>query len=168
MPDSGTEDEVGIDMKNREFRKATMIAARLRTDGGWTDATIRNISSHGAMLQLVGRAPCRGSYVELRRDTLVVVGRIMWSTANRCGINTRERIDVNSLHRTGQAPVAALPVERRRLARTATRSIHIKRHLEAAAIAIAILWSTATLGSLVFHTLSTPAQAAMIALSPHH
>lgn len=144
-----------------------MISARLRIDGGWTDATIRNVSAHGAMVQLPGRAPRRGTYVELRRDTSVMVGRIMWSTANRCGINTRERIDLDTLTMSIQPSLAAVPADRRRLARTATRSLHLKRQLEAAAIAMAILWSTATLGSLAFHALATPAQAAVAALSAH-
>lgn len=155
-------------MKNREARTAIVMPARMRTDSGWHDATIRNVSSHGAMLQTCGRAPDRGTYIELRRDTLVFVGRIVWSTANRCGVATRERIDLCALRNPARGQAMRVGGDRRRQARTAPRPgidhAIVRRRIEASSLLFAILCATMAIGDLAYHALQRPGVAIAAAL----
>jgi len=70
-----------------------MIPAQLKDDLSWREACIRNVSSHGMLLQLPD-PPKRGSYVELRRDSLVIVARVVWTAPDRCGLRTQERLSI--------------------------------------------------------------------------
>lgn len=113
-------------MKHRQPRIATLINARLNSDAGWTDVVIRNMSAYGAMLQLP-MPPRRGTYVELRRGTSVIVGRTIWSEGHRCGIQAQDRIALD-----GWLSVAApVPIdishqdERRRIRRPAPSASRI-------------------------------------------
>lgn len=144
-------------MINREPRKTTFIQARVLTDAGWCDAIIRNLSSRGAMIEMAGGAPPRGTYVELRRATSVLIGRVIWAAANRCGISTRERIDVAALERgKGEGAVAAggdrrhLPRHHALLDYDATT---VRRRIEATVLAVALGIASLTLASTVYHFL---------------
>ena len=81
-------------MKYRQLRQSTLIAARMHSEAGWSDVVIRNLSANGAMLQ-VPAPPQRGTYVEVRRGTSVIVGRTIWSDAGRCGIRTQDPVLVD-------------------------------------------------------------------------
>lgn len=146
-------------MTNREPRKTTFIQARVLTDAGWCDAIIRNLSSRGAIIEMAGGAQPRGSYVELRRSTSVLIGRVIWTAANRCGISTRERIDVAALERgKGEGAVAA-GGDRRRLPRRDAASGHdaatLRRRIEAAVLAAALGIASLTLAGTVYRFLDT-------------
>jgi hypothetical protein len=73
-----------------------MIPARMRDDASWSDVCIRNVSSHGMMLQM-SKPPVTGSYVELRRADVIVVARVMWTEGGRCGLRTQAKVDVSAL-----------------------------------------------------------------------
>ncbi len=105
-------------MKYRQPRQSTLIAARMNSEAGWSDVVIRNLSTNGAMLQ-VRTPPRRGTYVELRRGTSVIVGRTVWSDASRCGIRTQDRVPMESWlsGAGGQADTIEPGRERRRLRR---------------------------------------------------
>jgi hypothetical protein len=107
-------------MKPRQPRVATLIAARLNSDSGWSDVIIKNMSANGAMLQSAS-PPRRGTYVELRKGASVIVGRTIWSDAQHCGIQTQDRVQLDqwlSLPAGGAA--AAWPNGERRLIRRQT------------------------------------------------
>ncbi|TKD51594.1 PilZ domain-containing protein [Sphingomonas baiyangensis] len=144
-------------MINREPRKSTFIQARMLTDAGWCDATIRNLSSGGMMLEMAGGAPRRGSYVELRRTTSVLVGRVAWSAANRCGISTRERIDIAALERGKGADAVVAGSDRRLVPRRNGASPYdaatIGRLIEAAVLGIALVIASLALAFAVYHFL---------------
>jgi len=126
-------------MKTREDRRATFIPARARTSRGWIDVVIRNASGHGAMLQTSRPAPRRGEYIEIRRDTMVVVGCITWSKANRCGVNIREKIAFDELLGDTMNVLQPAGQDRRRIARSASpRKINSKYHSRVAATAALI------------------------------
>lgn len=114
-------------MKNRQPRIATLIAARLNSDDGWSDVVIRNISAHGAMLQLAA-PPRRGTYVELRRGTSVIVGRTIWNDGQHCGIQTQDRVPLESwLSATPAAAIDAIPNgERRHIQRAGPSGLRIE------------------------------------------
>lgn len=144
-------------MTNREPRKTTFIQARVLTDAGWCDATIRNLSSGGMMIEMPGGAPRRGSYVELRRATSVLVGRVIWSAANRCGVSTRERIDIAALERGKGERAVAVGGDRRVLPRQNAVRIYdgvaVGRRIEAAVLAIALGLASLAVAGTIYHFL---------------
>ncbi len=79
----------------------------MRVGAAWADICIRDISSRGLMIQ-VSAAPPRGTYLELRRGSRVIIGRVMWSKQDRCGIESQERLDVDAIL---AAPGGAEPVD---------------------------------------------------------
>jgi hypothetical protein len=80
----------------REPRKTVRIGVRLKDDAGWSDAQILNVSSRGVMAQCQD-PPRRGSYVEIRRGTYMMIGRVAWTGTDRIGVHVRERIDIEDL-----------------------------------------------------------------------
>jgi len=82
--------------RNREPRKEVRIGVRLKDDAGWSDAQILNVSSRGVMA-MCAEPPPRGSYVEIRRGSCVMIGRVAWTGSDRIGVHVRERIAVEDL-----------------------------------------------------------------------
>ena len=78
-------------MKAREKRIHVVLPARMRTQDGWIDVVIRDMSSRGIGLRSQ-RAPLRGSYVEVCRLEQKLVGRVVWARGSDFGIILRERI----------------------------------------------------------------------------
>lgn len=93
-------------MKQREPRQKVMLSARLRHDGTWADANILNVSTRGLLLHGSIR-PARGTYLEIRRGSYVIVGRVVWVSANRFGVRTQDRLAIDSL--IANAPLCARP-----------------------------------------------------------
>lgn len=83
-------------MKSREPRQTVLIPAQIRGDSAWSEVCIRNVSSQGMMLEM-SRPPAPGCYVELRRANVVVVARVMWAEADRCGLRTQAKVDLGAL-----------------------------------------------------------------------
>jgi hypothetical protein len=73
-----------------------MIAARMRSGGSWSDVRIRNVSSRGILLE-AETPPPPGSYVEIRRGSVMIIGRTVWSKPPLFGIRTQDRIDIKAL-----------------------------------------------------------------------
>ena len=92
-------------MKHREPRQAVYLAARVRTERGWIDASIHNVSSHGMLLQSA-HPPRPGSYVELRRAANTIIARIVWANGCFFGVRTQELIELGQL--CGERCAAAL------------------------------------------------------------
>lgn len=101
-------------VKPREERRTTFLRARVRTEHGWSDVTIANVSSRGLMLQ--GTATLRRNvFVEVRHGSACIVGQIVWARGARCGLRTQDSIDVAGL--LSHAPAKrARPGEERRAA----------------------------------------------------
>jgi len=97
-------------MKPREPRKRVKTPARMRTEAGWSDVTIRDISSRGLGLRC-SRAPRRGDYIELCRHHHKLVGRVMWSEGETFGVLLSEPIVVD--HLLSSACARAKSAERR-------------------------------------------------------
>lgn len=80
----------------REERITVLIPSRMRVGSAWADVVIHNVSSRG----LMGGSdspPAPGSYIEIRRGTIVIVGRVMWGKGRFFGVRTQDRISVKSL-----------------------------------------------------------------------
>lgn len=107
-----------------------MIIARLHDGREWYDANVLNISARGLMLQ-VSAPPVRGAYIEIRRGTHVIVGRVIWTKADRFGVRAQDRVEIDSLIANPSTALhvkkvsAGVPLERR----TQPRPDHLKwRH----------------------------------------
>jgi hypothetical protein len=77
-----------------------MLAARLRHGDAWSDANILNLSSRGLLLH-ASSPPTRGTYVEIRRGSHIIVGRVVWAEADRFGVRAQDALAINSLVSNG-------------------------------------------------------------------
>ncbi len=87
-------------LKSREPRRSVNITVRLKGEHGWENARIRNVSSRGMMIHCEA-PPGRGSYVEIRRGSYVVVGRIVWAAEGSFGLQAQDRIELAALAAAG-------------------------------------------------------------------
>jgi hypothetical protein len=138
-------------MKKREPRVQTSIPARMRLEDQWLDVKIMNLSLHGMMLRMA-RAPRRGSYIEVRRASSVIVGRVVWSRDGQCGVRAQDEIDMAAV---ANAPAkAAAPAwkagdadrrsdQRRHVEQSEERSRLIARRLQFASLTLFVLLASA-------------------------
>ncbi|MGH6707307.1 MAG: PilZ domain-containing protein [Sphingomicrobium sp.] len=75
----------------REHRLSVVLPARMKDNRGWHDVRILNISSKGLMARSAA-APSRGSYLELRRGSHVIVARVVWSNGQQFGVQSQSRL----------------------------------------------------------------------------
>lgn len=83
-------------VKPREVRRNVMIPAFLHNGNAWCDANIINVSLRGLSLYTTNPPPA-GAYVEVRRGTDVIVGRVVWANAGRFGVRTQDPLAIDSL-----------------------------------------------------------------------
>lgn len=109
-------------MRTREPRRKVFVPARMRSGTIWVDVCIQNMSSRGCLVQAVD-PPTSGDYVEIRKQSHVVVGRCVWRQGRMFGIRTQDRIDIEAivsdaarLHPQGAAAVAEPARSDRRIA----------------------------------------------------
>lgn len=77
----------------RETRRTVRLSVRVRTEAGWFDATVRNMSERG--MGLDGHLPLRrNQFVEIARGRHRVVGRIVWSDDAACGLRAQDAVDI--------------------------------------------------------------------------
>ena len=133
-------------MKPREERQKVMIKARMRSGVAWHDVCILNLSIHGVGIQ-AAEPPERGTYVEIRRGSQMIVARVAWSKGHRAGLRSQDPIFigaiVNDIAATSTVPrmMGGQPIERRVQPRaTQQRHDHSRlmgRSMEFACFAIA-------------------------------
>ncbi|WP_126176736.1 PilZ domain-containing protein [Tsuneonella rigui] len=95
----------------RETRVTVSLKARLKSDMGWGDSQICNVSSRGMMVRHIPPPPL-GSYVEVCRGPFSIVGRVRWIAGDRFGVQSLEDIDLDELKSPGREPTG--PVSDRR------------------------------------------------------
>lgn len=108
-------------LKPREERRKTLLRARMRTEHGWLDVTIGNVSSRGLLLQCVEPQP-RNSFVEVRHRNVCIVGRIVWTHGAKCGVRTQDAVDIAGLLSPAPQKRRAPEEDRRRAPRSAPPS----------------------------------------------
>lgn len=101
----------------RERRIPVSIKARLKSDIGWGDTRICNVSSRGMMVKYSPPPPL-GSYVEICRGEFSVVGRVRWIATDCFGLRALECIDIGQLENPRKV-VIPMPGDRRRWPRHA-------------------------------------------------
>jgi hypothetical protein len=153
-----------------------MLNGRLRTDEGWSDITICNVSSRGLMVKCATPPP-RGAFVEVRRGGSCIVGHVRWVHGIRFGLRSQERIDVAALG-DDQGPRKRVPSEERRTApRTPSppplsvredRARATARLLDWTILAVAAVAAATLVTQTVSSTLSAPLQQTRTALAAQH
>ena len=86
--------------KSREPREPVVLPVRIRMDSGWVNATIRNVSTKGMKLEMPAPPP-QGSFIEIRRGPVIVVGQVRWIEQGCCGLLAQGRVPVAQL-KTGK------------------------------------------------------------------
>ncbi|QOT71563.1 PilZ domain-containing protein [Sphingobium fuliginis] len=85
-----------IGYKPRETRHPVLIPARMRLGESWVEAVIHNLSSGGALVAS-DETPERGTYVEIRRGRLTIIGRVVWRKDRFFGIQAQGRLDIAAI-----------------------------------------------------------------------
>lgn len=93
-------------LRPREPRTKVFVPCRLNLSGTWGDACIHNVSSRGLLIA-ADHAPDTGDYIEVRRGTLVIIGRVMWRKDRFFGVRTQDRVSAEAL--TREARLATRP-----------------------------------------------------------
>ena len=83
-------------MKPRSPRTQVHVPARMRSGTVWSDIDIKNMSCRGLMAE-TGEPPIPRSYVEVRRGTLVIVGRVVWAQGRKFGLHVQDDVDVDAI-----------------------------------------------------------------------
>lgn len=92
------------DMNRRHSRRtAVMLTARIKHAGALQTVTVRNMSSHGALVR-GEELPASGSRVTFRRDALVLPCRIVWVHQHRAGVHFDRSFDLSDVLRKIPAP----------------------------------------------------------------
>jgi hypothetical protein len=144
------------------------LPARMRSASGWSDACILNISSRG--LLIYSRTPAEpGSYVEIRRDGRLVVGRVVWRQNQRMGLSSPDPIHiddiVNAKSVAADVRSANRVIDRRRVPRTVEQSRARARAVEFLATVLLVTGLAGWGVAYVHETMATPLTAASDALA---
>ena len=160
-------------MRSREDRLKVLIRARVKTEAGWSDACIVDLSRRGAGLQS-SAAPRHGSYVEIRRGLHVIIARVVWSREQRFGVVAQDELPIDSIandRRPASKPCAidGTRPERRRLPRSPSEqgeaSRRIGQRMQFAGAILAGLAAAMIAGAEVQKALASPLGAVGSALS---
>ena len=82
-------------------RSSVFLTAVVYAGGSQMPVRIRNLSTHGALLE-GNHLPTEGTIVQIKRGSLSAAGSIAWSADQHCGLRFAAVIDVASwIHRAG-------------------------------------------------------------------
>ena len=122
----------GLAVKARAPRQKMLVRARLKAADGWHDACIVDVSRRGAGLQ-AAKPPPRGSYVEIRRGTHVIIAQVVWRSGHRFGVCAQDDVVIDPV-RSNQPTcptdrATGRPFERRRAPRSTQERVDSSRLL---------------------------------------
>lgn len=165
---------MGQAMKTREPRQKVVLKARMRSGAAWSDVAIVDVSSRGLGLQSPNPPP-RGTFVEFRKGQHVIVAKIVWSTPQRFGALSQDRICLRTIMSDTKGAATAQAgwtgVERRAKARQAhawkaDRSRHSGRAMEFVTLGIVGIAGAVALFGLIQDTFAQTIAAVETGLSP--
>jgi hypothetical protein len=84
------------DYRSRGARTMVAVKCRMHSDGAWGDMCIHSVSARD-LIASSGQPPSRGSYVDIRRGTLVIIGHITWIDGWRFGVRTQDKVSAAAL-----------------------------------------------------------------------
>lgn len=83
-------------LRQREPRIKVLAPCYMNHRGVWAEACIHDVSSRG-VLAASDKAPEAGAYVEVRRGSLVIIGRVVWRKGRFFGVRTQDRLSAQVL-----------------------------------------------------------------------
>lgn len=102
---------VAHESNRAEARSNVFLSATLHVGGKAISVRVRNLSSHGALVDGSGLPPA-GSRIKLTRGRLTTIGDLAWGGGGQAGLNFDSKIDVDlwvqKLGHTGQQRVDGL------------------------------------------------------------
>ncbi len=99
-----------LGLKSREERRSVSLPSSLQGEGPRCEVVIRNVSARGLTMSVRGAPPRAGTYVDIRRGSITVTGRVRWSENGCIGVRLQDRVDVAALSATLQRNGATGPV----------------------------------------------------------
>jgi hypothetical protein len=163
-----------MQLRQRETRQKVTIRARLRSESGWSDVVIGNVSSRGLMLRC-GEPPQQRAFIEVRHQNVVIVGRIVWTSGLQCGVRTQDEVDIPSLVSSRPSKARKPGKDRRAAPRAAPRrptpneraeaSQRLGRMFQFVVLAFAAIASSVIVGSMVIEVMASPLEAVRDAMS---
>src|SRR3982751_2658570 len=94
--------------KAREWRRRVVLPARMRTDSGWCDVSILNLSSRGLMVH-TRLAAAKGSTVELCQGEHMITARVVWSKGPRVGLAAEALLPIEQILTPGRSAPLQMP-----------------------------------------------------------
>jgi hypothetical protein len=166
--------------KPREERRGVLLPARMRDADGWHDVTICNVSSRGLMIK-ASPPPARGSFIELRKNDVCIVGQVKWSRGTSFGVRAQDRVDIHYLCTSEKSAAPASTENDRRsasrspdrpldLVQVAERNRFFGRIFDYAVIVTAVITAGIVLSQMAGSALKAPlakASAAMAGQQSH-
>ncbi len=146
---------------------AVLVPCRINVGTAWADACIHEVAPKSIVISSTAAMKV-GSYVDVRRGTLIIIGRVGWVRDGRVGIRTQDPVSASALvnePRLAQRPTQAPAAERRGPARDrpalspamqAERSRRISSALQFAALTAATGGGAYLLASQLYVALSVP------------
>ena len=153
----------------REERLRTLLPARMRSQSGWSDACILNISAGGLLVYSAGNAQ-PGTHVEIRRGGTLIIANVVWRRNQRIGLCSHHPVPMREVIQNDTAAAIAatdspVPVERRKQPRSADNSRLQGRAMDFAATAVIGIALAAAAAFCVTDALSRPVSAVEAALA---
>ena len=164
-------------LQPRELRRKVVIGARMRIGATWSDVCLLNLSSRGALVQTAVPPP-KGTYLEVRRGSHMIVARVMWAENHRFGVCSQDPINVDDLisdpdgsSHTNQTARTQPNVDRRKYKR-ASEQAHEESRMMARSMEFCIVVGAGVLCagvafSLVQAAVAEPMSQISEALAPH-
>lgn len=72
------------------------MPCRMNVNGTWSDGCIHDLSDKGLLVSSAN-PPAIGTYVDIRRGTLVIIGRVVWTGGRRFGVRTQDAVSIAAL-----------------------------------------------------------------------
>ena len=138
-----------------------MLRARVRAEGGWSNACVLNVSSRGLCIDS-GRMAAQGSIVELWHGDHLIVAQVVWSKGTRAGLQAESQVPIEDIVTLSQSPRLQLTAaewprtDRRQKPRTHEESRLKSRAIEFASVAVIAASLAATLFSMVEQAFARP------------
>lgn len=76
--------------------KELSVPCRLNVSGTWSNGCIHGVSDKGLLISSIS-PPAIGTYVDIRRGTLVIIGRVVSSGGGRFRVRTQDPVTASAL-----------------------------------------------------------------------
>ncbi|MES3152001.1 hypothetical protein [Sphingomonas faeni] len=141
--------------------------------GTWSDGCIHDVSDQGLLLSSVNPPPT-GTYVDIRRGTLVIIGRVVWNGGSRFGVRTQDPVSLAALRNEPVLKQRPGMSDRRKPrpgastrtpAETADRSKRLSSSFQFVCLTIIGLGIACAAAAYCYQTLASPVNAAAATLN---